>query len=205
LSDLAAQIRAAVSALARGGLVVYPTETVYGLGADARSGDALSRLLRVKGRSEALGLSILVRDLDAALPWILGDVPETARTLAQRFWPGPLTLVLPASAAVDRALIGPAGGVGLRVSADRVASRLGEAFAAPLTSTSANPSGSAPATDAASARAYFAADVDVYVDDGPRTSSAVSSVVEFLDGRAYLRRVGAVSAEDLARHIELEY
>lgn len=205
MSDLAAQIRAAVSALGRGGLVVYPTETVYGLGVDARCGAALDRLLRVKGRSAGLGISILVADLEAARPWIQGELPAAAVRLAERFWPGPMTLVLPASPVVNTALVGPAGGVGLRMSADHVAARLVAEFGAPLTSTSANPSGSAPATDAARARAYFKSDVQAYIDDGPRDSSAVSSVVEFLDGRAYLRRIGAISAEEIARHVELEH
>lgn len=205
MSDLAAQLRAAVAALERGAVVVYPTETVYGLGVDAASGAAIARLLRVKGRSEGLGISILVDDLDSARAWIEGKVPAAAAALAARFWPGPLTLVLPASASVDRALVGPGGGVGLRVSADAVASRLVAQFGSPLTSTSANPSGAAPATDVARAQAYFGNAVDVYVGDGPRTASAVSSVVEFLDGRAYLRRAGAISAETLARHVELEH
>jgi len=205
LNEFDAEIGAAADVLARGGLIVYPTETVYGLGVDAGSHEAIARLLTVKGRTDGRGISILVPDLESAASWIDGGVPASARKLARLFWPGPLTLVLPASARVDRALVGPGGGVGLRVSADRAATRLIDAFGAPITSTSANPSGGTAATDVMRAREYFADNVDFYVDDGRRAASAVSSVVEFLDDRAYLRRVGAISAEILARHIELEH
>jgi L-threonylcarbamoyladenylate synthase len=162
-------------------------------------------LLAVKGRDAGRGISVLIPDLAAAARWVCGPIAPDAVRLAEKYWPGPITLVLPAAADVDPRLIGPDGGVGLRVSSDPVAARLLALAALPLTSTSANPSGLAPATDALQAREYFADAVDVYVDAGPRTASAVSTVVEFLDGRAYLRRDGAISSNAVAEIVALEY
>lgn len=203
--DAAASVRIdeAAAALGRGGVVVYPTETVYGLGVDGRNGEALARLFALKGMPGGRGLSLLVCDLAMAAPLIAGAIPLAAMALARRFWPGPLTLVLPAAADVAPPLRGAGGGVGLRCSSDPWASALVEAFAAPLTSTSANPSGADPARSAAEARGYFPCGVDAFVDGGPRRGSAVSSVVEFLQGRAYLRRVGALDAAAIAAVIDL--
>lgn len=184
-------------------MIVYPTETVYGLGVDARNRIALATLLELKGRDAARGMSVLVRDLAMASPLLAAEPPAAAVALADRFWPGPLTLVLPAAADLAAELRGASGGVGLRCSSDRWAVALVEAFAAPVTSTSANPGGLEPARDAAQARAYFPAGVDVFVDGGVRDAVAVSSVVEFLQGRAYLRRVGAIDAASLADVIDL--
>lgn len=204
MTALDESIAAAVAALTASGLVVYPTETVYGLGADAGSEAALQRLIALKGRDAGKGISVLVADLDAARTLIAGPIPQAATRLADAFWPGPLTLVLAAAAGVSRSLQGATGGVGLRCSSDPLCRALVGSFGRPLTSTSANPAGRPPATTAFEARAYFADAVDVYLDGGIRRSGGVSTVVEFRDGCAYLRRAGAVSAEALASIVPLE-
>jgi len=198
-----AAVDGAVAALRRGAVVVYPTETVYGLGVDAGNGEAMVRLLALKGRGADRAVSVLVSDLAMASSLLASAPPAGALALAARFWPGPLTLVLPAAAGLAPQLYGSAGGVGLRCSSDRWASLLVERFAAPVTSTSANPSGGEPARSAAEARNYFPLGVDVFVDGGARRGSAVSSVVEFLQGRAYLRRVGAIAAAAIAAVTDL--
>jgi len=181
--------------------VVYPTETVYGLGADASNDAALERLFAAKGREAGRGVSLLVAGLDAAASLIEGPVPAAAVRAADALWPGPLTLVLPASARVAPALVGPGGGVGLRCSPDPLCAALVAALGRPVTSTSANASGHEPATSAEEARACFGDAVDVYLDGGPRPGTAVSTVVEFRGGSAYLLRVGAVDAQTLSRLI----
>ena len=103
-----------------------------------------------------------------------------------------LTLVLPAAAGLPRGLVGETGGVGLRCSSDPVAAALLKAAGVPLTATSANPSAVEPARSVQTAREYFGDSVACYVDDGPRMAESASTVVEFLDGRAYLRRSGSV-------------
>ncbi len=198
-----AMIDDAAAALRRGGIVVYPTETVYGLGVDAGNRDALARLFALKGRRSGSGMSVLVSDLAMASRLLAAQPPAGALALARAFWPGPLTLVLGAAADLEPELLGAGGGVGLRCSSDPWASALVEVFGAPVTSTSANPSGAEPARSAAQARAYFQRGVDAFVDGGPRLGSEVSSVVEFLHGRAYLRRVGAIDAAAIAAVTDL--
>jgi len=197
------QVADAVAALCAERLVVYPTETVYGLGADALSPGALAALLDLKGRSAEKGLSVLVADLDAARPLLDAEPPGHARDLARALWPGPLTLVLPAARSLPTAMIGATGGIGLRCSPDPFAAALARGFGRPITATSANPSGRPPATDVAAARQYFGDRVACYLDGGRRTGGAVSTVVEFLEGRAILRRAGAVEARRLASIVPL--
>ena len=117
--DASAALDAAVTALLAGDLVAYPTETVYGLGAHALSASALERLLHLKGRSGDKGMSVLVSDMVACRDLVAGEIPEPARRAAERFWPGPLTIVLPAAGCVPERLCGATGGVGLRCSSDR--------------------------------------------------------------------------------------
>jgi L-threonylcarbamoyladenylate synthase len=201
---LESAIEEAVAALAADGLVVYPTETVYGIGVDAGSGDALERLVNLKGRDAGKGISVLVSELGSTGGLLAGPPPAAALKAARAFWPGPLTIVLPAAAGVSPLLVGPTGGIGLRCSSDPVCSALLRAFGRPLTSTSANPSGEAPATSVEEARNYFGSAVDCYLDGGLRRGRAVSTVVEFRDGSAYLRRAGAVSVHALGSIIVLD-
>jgi len=206
LSDserLGGDVARAVAALRRGDAVVYPTETIYGIGVDARSNAAVERLIDLKGREASKGISVLVAGRDAISPLIAGPPPAEALALMTAFWPGPLTIVLPAAAEVSPALIGPAGGVGLRCAADPTAAQLLDAFDAPLTSTSANPAGATPAATADEALVYFGERVAYYLDGGARTGSVPSTVVEFCDGSIHLRRVGAISTVQLQAHVEL--
>lgn len=193
----------AVAALRAQRVVVYPTETVYGMGVDAMSPAALAELVSLKGRDAEKGLSVLVADLESAGSLLAAAPPAGARALARVLWPGPLTLVLPAANSLPEALVGATGGVGLRCTTDPIASALVREFAGPITATSANPSGLPPATDVAMARGYFGEEVACYLDGGERAGTAVSTVVEFLEGRAILRRAGAIQARRLASIITL--
>lgn len=201
MTEQAEQLEVAVlhaaDAIRAGGLVVYPTETIYALGADAGNAEAVQRLLAAKGRDDGRGMSVLVADLEQARVLLATDPVDTdpgteAVELARRWWPGPLTLVLPAAAGLPRGLVGETGGVGLRCSSDPVAAALLKAAGVALTATSANPSSLEPARSVQTAREYFGDSVACYVDDGPRLAESASTVVEFLDGRAYLRRSGSV-------------
>lgn len=194
----------AVRALRAGGVVVYPTETVYGLGVDACSARAVDSLLALKGRDAAKGISVLVADLSKARALLATEPPDEACALAAAFWPGALTIVLPAAPDVVAALRGPGGGVGLRCSSDPIARELLAEFGAPITSTSANPSGSSPAVSVEQAQSYFGARVAAYVDGGTRCDTSVSTVVEFSQGRAYLRRAGIIDIDALRAVTEIE-
>jgi tRNA threonylcarbamoyl adenosine modification protein (Sua5/YciO/YrdC/YwlC family) len=199
-----ATVESAAAALGAGDVVVYPTETVYGLGVDPTSAEGVGKLLRLKGRDPGRGISLVVADLASACGLVAGPISEAATRLARAFWPGPLTLVLPAASVVPPAIIGNRGGVGLRCSSDPVCRALAARFGRPFTSTSANPTGQPPATDVDVARGYFGNEITCYVDAGRRASHAASSVVEFRRGKAYLIRAGAIPVDALASLVSLE-
>jgi len=179
---------------------VFPTETVYGLGADARSAAALARLVAVRGREEGKPILVLVSDL-AMTATLAGDVPETARRLAARFWPGPLTLVLPARAGLPPALTAGTGTIGVRSPGDARAAALVAAFGAPVTAPSANPPGATPPRRIDEARAYFGERVAVYVDGGELPGGA--STVAAVDGAdVRILRHGVVSEAALRAALE---
>lgn len=203
-TEAGTELAAALGVLRRRGLVCYPTETVYGLAADSASPDALEALVKLKGRGRAEAFSLLVSDLGMAARLTDGPAPSMAVRLAEAFWPGPLTIVVPARSSLHPSLVGRRGGVGLRCSADPSAAALVAAFARPLTSTSANPGGKAPAESATQARGYFASSVGCYLDGGLRSSGSVSTVVEVVSGAVRLLRRGAISEQVLARQVRLE-
>ncbi len=133
-----------IAALKAGELVVYPTETFYALGADAFSSTALRRLFRVKGREPGRPVGLIAADSAMAFS-VAREIPIDARRLAGAFWPGPLTIVLPARDGLAPELTGP-DGVGVRVSPNPVAHALSAAIGRPITATSANLSGKPPAS-----------------------------------------------------------
>jgi L-threonylcarbamoyladenylate synthase len=181
-------IARAAAALAAGEVVALPTESSYGLAVDALSEPALERLWAVKGRPEGKPPPILVAD-EAMLAHLVAAVPEAARALAAKFWPGPLTLALPARAGLPAAIV-EAGFVGVRRSPHPVADALVRAFGGPITATSANRSGEPAALDAEGA----ALDGVALVLDGGRASGAPPSTVARVhaDGRIEVLRAGPI-------------
>ncbi|HTM21928.1 MAG TPA: L-threonylcarbamoyladenylate synthase [Kofleriaceae bacterium] len=180
-------LAAAIAALAAGELVCFPTETTYGLAADIRRADALARLVALKGRDPNAPFATIAAD--AAQAAALARVfPPRAAALAARHWPGPLTLVVPARADLAPELVGPGRSVGVRVSSHPLARALAAGIGGPITATSANPSGGAPALDVAEARAYFGDRVAVYLDGGRLTPGASTVVsIDELGGLRVLR------------------
>jgi tRNA threonylcarbamoyl adenosine modification protein (Sua5/YciO/YrdC/YwlC family) len=196
-------IAAAVVHVLAGGLVAFPTETVWGLGADARSETAMAALRRFKGRSGAQPVSLLVPDLEAAVGLGL-DVPPAARRLAALFWPGPLTLVLPGRAGALASGVSRAdGAVGLRCSPHPVAAALAHAIArtgSALTATSLNRHGEPPARHRDEAAALcIGNDTPLCIDSEPDAGGAApSTVVDCTVAPPRVLREGAITAEALA-------
>ena len=188
-----ADVVAAAQIVAAGGIVVYPTETLYALGADAGNAAALQRLVELKGREPGKAISVLVGSLEM-LSQIVEEVPEQAAELMRRFWPGPLTIVLRARPSVSAVLTGDSGGIGVRLSSHAVATALVRAVGRPVTTPSANPAGQVPPQRLDEARRYFGAAIDAYVDAGTLPGEPASTVV---DARQVLRviRPGAIAAE----------
>ncbi len=196
-------IDSAASALKAGELVVFPTETFYAIGADPAQPKALDRLLRVKGREPDKPIALIAANSDAAFS-LAREIPLGARLLAERFWPGPLTLVLPARPGLNESLVGPSGGVGVRVSSEPIAVRLAAAAGGLITATSANLSGQPAARTVAQARQSFGGTINVYIDGGLLGANAPSTILEFApDGSWRLLRRGAVDENQIADALRL--
>ena len=190
-------IEDAIDALRAGELVVYPTETFYGIAADPSSKSALKRLFAIKERDAAKTVAMIAADTRSAFS-LAREVPPIARRLAESFWPGPLTLVLPARAEIAPELIGLSGGVGVRVSSHPTARALAAGLARPITATSANRSGESPAKTLADARKTLSREIKVYLEGGTLGTSALSTVLEVVGNQWRIIREGAVSGQQIA-------
>lgn len=177
---------------------MFPTETVYGVGAAARDAAAVERVFVAKQRPPDRAVTVHVAadwPLDA---WATA-VPDGAHDLVAAFWPGPLTLVLPARDDVPEVVRGGGATVGLRAPDHPTAIELLAAFGDAVVGSSANRHGGAPATTVEEARAALGSTVDAYLDGGPCRLGVGSTVIDLSGGRPLARRVGAVSLDDVAR------
>jgi L-threonylcarbamoyladenylate synthase len=193
---LAARVEAAAQALRRGGVVAYPTETYYGLGALAADGAAVARLVAVKGRPDGKPLPLLCADL--AQVAAVAELSSLAAALADAFWPGPLTLVVPARPGLHAAITGGAGTVGIRITSGQVAAALARAAGGALIATSANLAGEPPAAAPAALDPALVARLDLVLDAGPSPGGLASTVVAVEGGRLRLLRAGAIDAARIA-------
>jgi L-threonylcarbamoyladenylate synthase len=185
-----------IAALQAGELVVYPTETFYAIGADGFSSIALRRLFQVKKREPGRPVGMIAANTEMAFS-VAREIPIDARRLADAFWPGPLTLVLPARDDIAPELVG-ADGVGVRVSPNPVARALSAGIGRPITATSANLSGDSPASTLKEARSGLGEKVKVYLEGGKLTASAPSTVVAISGNGWKMVRVGAISLSQIA-------
>ena len=184
-----------VAALKAGELVVYPTETLYAIGADAFSASALEKLVAAKARDPQRPIALIAADTRMALS-VASEVPPVARRLADAFWPGPLTIVMPARTGLSPELVGP-DGVGVRVSAHPVARALSSGLGHPITATSANLSGTAPAATLEQARAAFGQKVKVYLEGGILAGAAGSTVVAVSQAGWRTVRAGVIAEDQI--------
>jgi len=191
----AADIARAVALLRAGELVAFPTETVYGLGADARNAAAVGRIYALKRRPAGHPLIVHLAAAGALADWA-AVVPSAAQRLAARFWPGPLTLILPRAAGVSDLLTGGQDSIGLRVPAHPLARQLLEAFGGGIAAPSANRYGRVSPTSAAHVREEFGADAP-FVLDGGDSSVGLESTIVSLVGEPLLVRPGAIAAAEL--------
>lgn len=186
----------ALAALKRGEAIVFPTETLYGLGADALNFSAVEKIFQLKGRNPDNPLPVLVADR-AMLNYLVGEVTPLAEKLMAHFWPGPLTLVLPARNDIPRPLVNRQGGIGVRLSSQPIATELVRLLGHPLTATSANPSGQPGAHTVLEAKNYFSAKITSYVDGGALTSPTGSTVAAVEKDKLRIIRAGEISREAL--------
>lgn len=192
-----AELGRAVSRLREGGLVAFPTETVYGLGADALNPDAVARVFAAKGRPAENPMIVHVTD-GAMARRVVSDWPEAAERLGERFWPGPLTLVLPKAARVPPAVTAGGPTVAVRVPDHPLALALIEAFGGPIVGPSANPAGYVSPTCAEHVRRHFDEASVLVLDGGPCRAGIESTVLDLTRTPPAILRRGVVDPEALA-------
>jgi L-threonylcarbamoyladenylate synthase len=190
-------IAIAVAALHAGQLVALPTETVYGLGADASNPEAVAEIFRVKGRPTNHPLIVHLADASVMGEWA-AEVSTEAQALADAFWPGPLTLLVRRSGSVGDWVTGGRDTVGLRVPGDEVALELLRAFGGGVAAPSANRFGKVSPTSAAHVVADLGADVAVLLDGGMCSVGVESTIVDVSGDEVVVLRLGGVSVEALA-------
>lgn len=194
-----AALAAAVRVLREGGLVAFPTETFYGLGANALDPEAVARVFRAKGRPSDKPLLVLVDSLEMA-GRVAAEIPAVARRLAARYWPGPLTLILPARPEVPGSLTAGTRTVGVRISGHPLARALVRAAGIPVTAPSANPHGGASPRTAGEVLAGLGDRLDLVLDGGPSPGGPPSTVLDVTVIPPRVLRAGAVplTVEELA-------
>jgi L-threonylcarbamoyladenylate synthase len=205
VSAAGADIARAAAILRAGRLVAFPTETVYGLGADASNPDAVAAIFAAKGRPQDHPVIVHLGGVEALPQWAR-EIPSGARTLAAAFWPGPLTLILRRAPGVPDCVTGGQDTVGLRIPGHPVALALLRAFAGEeggrrysgVAAPSANRFGRISPTRAADVRAELGGAVDMVLDGGECSVGIESTIVDLSRGRAVLLRPGAITREQIA-------
>ena len=196
VDNLLNELDKAFAALDNGGVVVFPTDTLYGLGADVFSLPALQHIFAIKGRPADLALPVLVAGLDqvesVALP-----MSNQAQELAKRFWPGPLTLVMRRSPELPDLVTGGADTVAVRMPAHRIPLALARRLGRPITGTSANLSGQPDLLDLDSIENQLGNLVDYIIRSGPPPEGTGSTVVDITRSEPRLLREGSISLEEI--------
>jgi len=193
---VSSEVRRAAQILRTGGLVAFPTETVYGLGADASSEQAVARLFQVKRRPADHPVIVHFASSESAFQWA-SDIPDAARKLARKFWPGPLTLILKRSALAKDFVTGGQDTVGLRVPSHPVAHELLLVFGGAVAAPSANRFGRVSPTTLAHVREDLGSDVEVVLEGGPSEVGIESTIVDLSGATPVLLRPGRISKQDV--------
>ena len=193
----AAGLREAGAAVRRGQLVVLPTDTVYGIGADAFSASGISALLAAKGRGRDMPVPVLV-GAPSTLHGLIAKFPESGWDLVDAFWPGPLTIVARHQPSLQWDLGDTRGTVAVRMPLHPVAIELLTATG-PMGVSSANRTGQPPASTASQAQDQLGASVDVYLDGGPTLDSVPSTIIDLTGPAPKLLREGGLSFEELLK------
>lgn len=189
-------IREIVRVLAKDGIFVYPTDTFYGLGGSCLSQNAIRRIFEIKKRSASKGLPVLVSDIEMAKT-LVSETPAIFYTLAARFWPGPLTMVMKAASPLPSELVGSTGTIGVRLPAIVWLQTLIREIGVPLVTTSANISGEGEIAAADEVIHLFQRKVDLIVDGGQAPGGKPSTVIDLTGKRPAFIRDGVIPKEML--------
>lgn len=193
-----AAISKAAEVLRSGGVILYPTDTVYGLGVDATSVEALRKIFGIKGRSTGNPMSVVVGSLKAAEPYVA--VNGSARKLAKAFWPGPLTIVLRKKESLPPELTGDRETLGLRVPNNLFCLALAREFGMPYTTTSANKAGTGDCRSVEEVRTSLGKSfdhIDLVIDGGTLAAAMPSTVVDVTGAKLKILREGAITPHEI--------
>ena len=196
-----AEIQRARDCLSRGGVAAIPTDTLYGLAADATNPQAVNRVYEIKGRPANMPLPVLVSGWEQVetMSNAEGRTLELAWRLAERYWPGPLTIVLPAAPNLPDRLTGGLDTIGVRMPDHEVPLALASGIGKPITGTSANPSGGADITEASELRSTLGSMVDVIITSGAKPLGTASTIVAISDTGLSMLRPGVLEFGDVQR------
>jgi L-threonylcarbamoyladenylate synthase len=193
-------INRAVEILADGGIIAYPTETFYGLGADATNPKAIQKIFAVKGRNFKNPISLIIGKPDDIYP-LVQDIPESAKKLMAAFWPGALTIVFSATDSVSSILTAGSGKIGLRVSSHPGARGIVQKLQRPLTATSANLSGAPECIRASEVADQIGDKIDAIVDLGNTPGTTGSTIIDVTCDPAVILREGAINRKTIEKSI----
>ena len=192
-------IAQAVEVLREGGVVAFPTDTLYGLAVDPRDAGAVARLFALKGRAMTVAVPLIASDLEqASRAAEFGPIP---RRVADTFWPGPLSIVVPAAPSISPMVLAGGSAVAIRVPAHAAARELARAFGFCVTATSANPSG-CPPPDCADAVVRTLPEVDLVLDAGAAPGGLPSTIMSFDNDVPILLRAGALAWDRVIKSLQ---
>ncbi len=189
-------IERAIEVMLAGGVVAFPTETFYGLGVHYDNREALARLYELKRRPFEKAIPVIIGKREQ-VELLSGDVPEGAEGLMDKYWPGPLTIVLHAREGLQEFLTAGSGKVAVRIPGESFALRLAERAGFPFTATSANPSGVPPAQEAVEVLKYFGEGIELIVDGGATPGGMPSTIVEVTQKGLIILRKGVIRSLSL--------
>jgi L-threonylcarbamoyladenylate synthase len=192
----------AAEIIAHGGIIAYPTETFYGLGADATNEKAIQKIFAIKGRNFKNPISLIIGQTDNIYP-LVQDVPQTAQKLMTAFWPGALTIVFLAANNVSPLLTAGSGKIGLRVSSHPGARGIIQRLKRPLTATSANLTGAPECTRASEVAEQIGDKIDAIIDLGNTPGTEGSTIVDVTCTPVAILREGAISRKIIEKYIDI--
>ena len=191
----------AAEIVAQGGIIAYPTETFYGLGADATNEKAISKIFAIKGRDFQNPIALIIGRTDDVLPFVQ-DVPQLAQKLMAAFWPGALTIVFSATDIVSPLLTAGSGKIGLRVSSHPGAGGIVQILKRPLTATSANLSGAPECVNASEVALQLGDKIDAIIDLGTTPGAKGSTIIDVTSNPPTILREGTISRKTIEKCID---
>ncbi len=198
INSLSKQIEEAVDVLRNGGIIAFPTETSYGLGVDPFNKLSVEKLYRLKKRDSSKPILLLI-DSAKKLSTCTASVPKQYHSLMSAYWPGPLTLIFPASKNIPEILKGGKDTVAIRQSPHKVANSIVEQFAQPITATSANISNHKPAVSAKECLTIFGNNIDYIIDNNEKGSNTFSTIVGLVDNKLTVFRQGVLTIPEIGK------